>query len=300
VISAIKRLFFLFLCFSSALSLNGQDAGTQDDPIVSDIRTIMDWDQNGWRKSEYELFRWDRFPSVLILDTIDYALQSSFFRRLAFFVEKSGYRGRLLTDSELKNRHGWNAHDYRTEDLALFYQTARDAEFPLSEQETELFKLLVDQGLLMDWGERISPGEGAILSISRESPEYLRYLFMIHELWHGFFFASSEYRRLCFEYWKRLDERDIRFWKIFLRANLYDSESYYLLVNEFQAYMLQQPVEDARDYYISRVARLRITEDEKAFMADYMDVRIDSFETWAQDLESIVRKLEGFEAGNPF
>ena len=49
---------------------------------------------------------------MLIFDTASYAVQARFFRRLAFYVEKQGYRGRLLTDAELGSRRGYNAHDY--------------------------------------------------------------------------------------------------------------------------------------------------------------------------------------------
>ena len=57
--------------------------------------------------------------------------RTGFFRRLSYFVEKKGFRGSLMTNSELEGMHGWNAHDYRPEDLALFYTVADKQDFPL-------------------------------------------------------------------------------------------------------------------------------------------------------------------------
>ena len=54
-----------------------------------------------------------------------YEIQDAFFKRLAFFVEKAGHAGRIESLSALGGLHGYNAHDYRAEDLARFFDTAR-------------------------------------------------------------------------------------------------------------------------------------------------------------------------------
>ena len=42
----------------------------------------------------FAIYRWDRFPQVIVLDMADFTEQDRMFSRLAFFLEKRGYRGR--------------------------------------------------------------------------------------------------------------------------------------------------------------------------------------------------------------
>ena len=94
-------------------------------PIPSDLGLVGSYyPRSAWRQSDYELFAWNLYPSILIFDMRSYEVQSRFFKRLAFFVEKRGFRGEMLSDAELAARHGWNAHNYRPEDLAGFYNVA--------------------------------------------------------------------------------------------------------------------------------------------------------------------------------
>ena len=62
---------------------------------------------------DFDLYRWDLLPTTLIFDFKDYAIQDKYLKRLAFFVEKLGFKGRLASDEEIAGLHGWNAHDYR-------------------------------------------------------------------------------------------------------------------------------------------------------------------------------------------
>ena len=64
-------------------------------PLPVDPGLVLLYDPAQWRSTRYELFSWSRFPEVLIFDTADYEIQSRFFKRLAFYVEKRGFRGRL-------------------------------------------------------------------------------------------------------------------------------------------------------------------------------------------------------------
>ncbi|ULQ59559.1 hypothetical protein K7I13_13995 [Brucepastera parasyntrophica] len=57
-------------------------------PVSADPHMIVEWPGHLWRRSDREVFSWDRFPSVLIVDTDTYATQSRYFKRLAFFIEK--------------------------------------------------------------------------------------------------------------------------------------------------------------------------------------------------------------------
>ena len=154
------------------------------------------------REPSFALFRWDRFPSVLVLDMADFAEQDRMFSRLAFYLEKPGYRGRLLSDAQLAGKHGWNAHDYGPEGLASFFDAAEAARFPLDGEELLLRGLALREGIIAMEGEVFRPGSGAVLSISRSSSKYERIFLLAHESYHGIFFCSEEYRELCGRLWK--------------------------------------------------------------------------------------------------
>ncbi|MDR3020364.1 MAG: hypothetical protein LBU66_05620, partial [Treponema sp.] len=126
-----------------SFELKFEDPPVFPNPIKADPVFIITWQRANWRNTEYELFRWDRFPSILFFDYADYAAQDRMLKRLAFYVEKAGFRGRLAADSEIAHLHGWNAHNYRAEDLARFFQAARDADFPLHSEEHELERILL-------------------------------------------------------------------------------------------------------------------------------------------------------------
>ncbi len=70
-------------------------------PATVPLRTVLGSSPARWEDPSYGLFRWDRFPSILVMDTRDFAFQDRMFSRLAFFLEKRGFRGRLLSDAEL-------------------------------------------------------------------------------------------------------------------------------------------------------------------------------------------------------
>ena len=219
------------------------------EPVATDPGMVLAWPAEHWRDRRYEVFRWDRFPSLLILDTANYAIQDRLLKRLAFFVEKAGFRGRLAPDSEIAGLHGWNAHDYRSGDLAHFFQTARETQFPLLAEERELEKILLNAGIIRESGGRIQAGEGGIISISRESPDYLRFRFMAHEGFHGLFFIDEDFRTFSRYRWQQLPAEAKRFIVSFFDYQRYDTADEYLLINEFMAHVLQQPVSQAGRYF---------------------------------------------------
>lgn len=196
----------------------------------------------------FSISRWDRFPKVIVLDMEDFSAQNRMFSRLAFFLEKSGYRGRLLSDYELSDLHGWNAHDYGPSGLASFFNTANKRRFELDKEELLLRDLAMREGLIVREGKNYSPGSGAILSISRESDRYARRLLLAHESYHGIFFTVSAYRQLSYSVWDATDKNERAFVLRLLTYLGYDTTSRELTVNEFQAYLLQQPASMLSDY----------------------------------------------------
>lgn len=222
-------------------------------PLSVDPAVILAYHQNRWRDPRYELFSWDRYPSILIFDMASYALQDRFFKRLAFFVEKKGFRGKLWNNEEIEEFRGWNAHDYRAEDLAQFFSVAAEIAFPLNQEEQELRELLLANGIIQK-GDDFSPylpGRGAVLSIARGAEEYLRTLFLVHEGFHGLFFIDPEFQEFAGARWKELDPKAKRFLTGYfsLDSLQYDTANEYLMKNELMAYVLQQNVGAASHYF---------------------------------------------------
>jgi hypothetical protein len=276
-------------------------------PITADPGIILDYPQEFWRDPRYEVFRWDGFPSVLIFDTADYAVQDNLFKRLAFFTEKAGFRGRLAPDEEIAGLHGWNAHDYRGEDLAAFFETARAARFPLLPEERELEEILLVSGIILK-GEngRITAGEGAVISISRESPDYLRSRLFVHEGFHGLFFIDEEFREFSRRRWENLAPFAKRFLRSFFDYQHYDITDAYLVINEFMAHCLQQPLSQASRYFGQNLpARLegtwrREVLPEKDEDSGSWPELASAFRKEAEAFSAYVNRRWGFTAGGIF
>jgi len=247
----------------------------------------------------YSVYRWDLLPSVLVFDFKDYATQDRYLKRLAFFAEKLGFRGKILSDRELASMRGWNAHDYGPDGLADFFRAAREKGFPLRAEEIELEGVLLRAGIIRMSEGRIGPGEGAMISISRESSEALRWTFAVHESAHAIFFSDAGYRAFARSLWSSLDRREKWFWKTYFGWAGYDVASDYLMGNEFQAYLLQQPTADAEEYFTKRKAPelLKRHPELKEKMDSYMAEFGASFQQRAKTLEAWLYGKYGVEAG---
>ena len=214
--------------------------------LPADLGAPLSLEPAFWRRPEFELYAWNGARThadqpVLVFDTVDYATQARLFRRLAFYVEKSGYRGRLLTDGELQGRRGYNAHDYAAADLARFFSAAQTADLTLTAEEQLLRAVAVTHGIIQpDPGGGWQSGAGAILSISQASSPALRRLLLAHEALHGLYFTHPAYQDAALARWQELTADERLFWRLLLAAVGYDIEVQDLVVNEFQAYLLQQ------------------------------------------------------------
>ncbi len=255
----------------------------EDVPIPSDPGLILAYERALWRGRDFEVFSWDLFPHVLVLDTADYAVQDGMFKRLAFFVEKAGYTGTIPPVSELEKRHGYNAHDYGAADLARFFSAARADRLPLTPGETALLKLLLANGVLTESGSALEPREGAVLSISRSSPPALRRLLLTHESFHGAYFSLPEYRDSCVRVWDSLSDAEQEVWRLFLSASAYNVQDRNLVINEFQAYLFQQDRRKVGDFQAIVIERMRKRFPQEAglldgFLRDHPDSFLRSFD----------------------
>ena len=219
--------------------------------IPADPWDMLTFPVESWRDSRFEVFSWDRFPEIIIFDTASFAVQDRFFKRLAFFVEKTGFRGRLAPDAEIAGLHAWNAHDYKAADLAVFFDTARRSGFPLLDEEWEIEAILLKAGILrLDSASQIIPGSGAVLSLSREpSHVSLRQRFLAHEGFHGIFFIDEDFRNFSRQRWEAFPAFARNFLLAYFDNQSYDTTNEYLVVNEFMAHLLQMPVSQASWYF---------------------------------------------------
>ena len=208
-----------------------------DAPLPADPGAVLTGDRAAWRTPDFELFSWPRFPQVLILDLATYEIQDSFFKRIAFFVEKAGHAGRIESEAALASLHAYNAHDYRAEDLARFFTNAGGS---LSVEERTLSKILLDNGVIRKSDSGFTPGDGCILSISRSSSPLLRSLLLTHESFHGIYFSLPAFRDATEKEWAALSPLEQDLWVEYLSHNNYDTTDHYLVVNEFQSYLMQQ------------------------------------------------------------
>jgi hypothetical protein len=228
-----------------------------DEPLPADPGTILTWDRSAWRRPDFEVFSWGRFPRVLILDTASYDVQDGLFKRLAFFTEKAGHAGTIETPAALSEVHGYNAHDYRAEDLARFFSSAQRQGIALTTNERELARLLERNDVIRKADSGYTPGEGCIISISRSSSALLRELLLTHESFHGAFFSLPAFRDSVEKEWTSLSPVEQELWMVFLASRSYDTSDHFLVVNEFQSYLLQQRRNAVLGFQDVTVARIR-------------------------------------------
>ena len=242
--------------------------------LPADFSTPLRLAPARWRRPEFELYAWNgvrvgQGAPLLVFDTADYSIQSRFFRRLAFYVEKRGYRGRLLSDAELRGLRGYNAHDYAAPDLARFFSEALAAGLALTDEELLLRAVAVTHGIIEpDPAGGWRAGAGAILSISQSSGRELRRLLLRHEALHGLYFTHAGYREAARELWLELDASERRYWHLLLDAVGYDVEYEWLVVNEFQAYLLQQDGARVANLLTLWAGRLRSRHPQHARVID--------------------------------
>ncbi|MDR0476030.1 MAG: hypothetical protein LBH43_20485 [Treponema sp.] len=265
-------------------------------PVPADPGLILSWPKEAWRNPRFELFSLENHPSILIFDMADYNVQDLYLKRIAFFVEKAEYRGSLVSYSEIEELHGWNAHDYRAASLADFFEAARKADFPLLDEEKELEGVLLKNGVIRRSQDgSITPGTGVILSISRESPDYLRNTFITHEVFHGLFFIDREFEDFCRARWERFGNPGRHFLLSFFDYKLYDTGDPYLVVNEFMGYMLQQSVSQTGNYFRGIFSNEMI--DISPWRRDSLPEALEAYNAESAIFSAYVKRRWGLEAG---
>lgn len=271
------------------------------DPIRTDPGLILNYKTSQWRTADYEIYEWDRFPQILFFDTRNYEVQDRLFRRLAFFVEKQGYKGKLLTNEELGDMHGYNAHDYSAESMARFFNKATELNFTLNEEELLLKRILIHNGLFEDDGIYVKANEGGLVSISRETPGWSRTNLLAHEGWHTIFFRDAEFRNYVSAVFYTFDPTSRDFLIDYFKSQPslgYDTNDEYLMHNEFMAYIMQQRLSEVAKYFVHLANRSTVIEFTPQLASYIIKTEGRGFEDAATALNDFVFDKYGIVCGN--
>lgn len=276
--------------------------GPDNRALLADPGTILEYPESAWRDRDFEIFRWNLYPEVLVIDTRNYDVQARFFKRLAFFTEKEGFRGQILDNSQLAGRHGYNAHNYNAAGLASFFTRVEELGLRLNPEEIRLRDILLDEGMIVVGDGGYEHGEGGVLSISRESLAIpgLRELLLTHEALHGVYYADEVYREQVDQLWSSLGEDERRFWELLLDGLQYDVTDPYLVRNEFHAYLLQQEIGRVTWYFEVRSAeRLKRWKPQEAGWIDaFISRNRGLFRDRAEEANRILFRASGLEGGS--
>ena len=282
-------------------SLNADKKGRVYYPLVTDLGMIVDWPQDKWRTEDYELFEWEEIPSVLFFDFKNYEVQNEFLTRLAYFVEKAGYKGTFVSDEFIRTHHGYNAHDYKADDLARFFSHAVLTDFHLNKRELLLRDILIKNGVIIEKKDgTFAEGKGSVISIARESTENLRWQFLAHESWHGIFFTNEAFRHKVSIIYNAFDNTSLEFIKTFWETQNglnYDRTDDYLMRNEFMAYIMQQRYSYIKEYFVSLANRWSVQKNEPELAAYIRDTQASAFVQAGKELNEYAFNNFGFAAG---
>ena len=237
------------------------------EPLPADFKQILENDPAQWRYSDWEVYAWESFPGILIIDFQNFNIQSHMLKRLSYFAEKRGYTGKIHSFLRLSGKTDWNAHNYKAKDLAAFFTEAQRSSAVLTSAESYLRELLVANGIIEQGDAGFTGGEDkGIVSVSQESASHVRSLLLTHEGYHGLFYAAPGLKELVYDLWDRLAPEAQEMWVEYLRtADVwnYDFHNGYLLRNEMLGYMMQQ--KDFSEYFDNMMfPRLLKRSPEKA------------------------------------
>ncbi len=223
-------------------------------PLLADLWTVLNFPQAAWRQTDFEVFSWNLFPDILIIDFASLDIQDRFLKRLIFFTEKKGFRGTLQSDAVIKTKHGWNANDFRSESLAAFFSLARQQKFVLNPAEVRLLEMALNWGLLRPDADGFVAVKGGFVSLARGGlSEGTRSLLLQHECIHGIFFSSKEFRDVCQINYNRLSAESRQFMIDYFSFYQYDPSDEYLMVNELAAYLLQQSLPQLKSFILGNM-----------------------------------------------
>ena len=161
--------------------------------------------------------------------------------------------------------------------------------------------VLFHNGIIVRTERGIEAGHGAIISISRQSTQSIRYRLLTHECLHGIYFTEERFRETVAAVFQQTDPRA----RLFLRRYFelypslqYDTDDSYLLQNEFMAYLLQQNSSQLRPYYVDRISWLRVMNKAEPELRAYIrKTDAEDFMQAAEQMSAFLYTRWGLKAG---
>lgn len=251
-----------------------------------EVRELLQQRAGDWRAA-----RLRGNPAVLVIEFPSLKEQGAAMNRAAALIEKSGApRDTVLSDAALQAlivRQGdtaqtfYQGHNYVAEQLARFYALAARQGQDLNAQELRLKRLLVQAHALAGDGQATAAkGLQAVISFTaaqRDEPatpndesidERRRESVLRHELSHGLFFTSREYRDHCWRFWRdRLSHEEREALRGMLARLHYESGNEELMVNEAQAFLMHTPDDRAFNAASLGVSEAKLADLRKRFLA---------------------------------
>lgn len=201
---------------------------------------------------------------TLVLDFSDLRSQARAFGRIILFIERDGTpKTRLMTDAEVRKWLTQNAaslesltlgNNFRAEELARFFNTARFQGESLSADERRLYDWLLQLRVLREDANGVAPAEPEYMLVSIPQASSVagcaackvtpaqRKAVLEHELAHARFATEAPYRHYAQWFWsQRMDIVARSKFTQFLRKRGYDTGNRELLANEMQAFLLHTP-----------------------------------------------------------
>ena len=282
-----------------AVALDGKMPMT---PLSADFKMILENNPAQWRYSDWEVYSWESFPGILIIDFQNLSIQSHMLKRLSYFVEKRGYTGKIHSFMKLYGKSDWNAHNYKSADLAAFFTEAQRSGALLTSAESYLRELLLTNGIIKknEAGFTGSEDKG-LVSVSQESTPHVRALLLTHEGYHGLFYAAPGLKELVYDLWDKLAPEAQEMWTEYLKtADVwnYDYKNGYLLRNEILGYMMQQ--KDFAEYFDNMMfpRLLKRSPDKTEFLQQNHDVAREAFLDMAGKIGAFLLEKFNLSPGN--
>jgi hypothetical protein len=122
-----------------------------------------------------------------------------------------------------------------------------------------------------------------------------RQLLLTHECFHGVFFTLAGYQEACRKAWDALSSAEREVWLAYFDLKGYNTSDPYLMANEFQSYLFQQPRSAVEAFQAVTLARVREADPGRA--AAVRMVRAERPDSFLASFDALSRALA--EAGGP-
>ncbi|WP_232535942.1 hypothetical protein [Borrelia sp. A-FGy1] len=259
-------------------------------PINSDLKFIFNYKKENYRRNSFEFFNLIADPAIYVLKFKKLKDQSLMLKRLAFFTEKKNFIGKILSNKELENKKGWTGHNYRLEDIIIFFNMAKKLNIKLNKEEIILRNIIIANKLVNIENHTLKVKNKsrniafATYSEDKTISRDAQMIILMHEILHMHFFTDNNISKSVSTFWNQnILKKDKKAWIKFLDSKDYYIKSNNLVINEFYAYTIQIPKEDIAEFLIN--TRYFPKSGAK------------NYEEWALKLEELLWNEKGLIAG---